>query len=616
MADIIQLLPDFVANQIAAGEVISRPASAVKELLENAIDAKASEIKLLIKDAGKTLIQVIDNGIGMSVTDARLAFERHATSKIRSAQDLFSLHTKGFRGEALASIAAVSQVELITKQADSEVGTEIHIEGNKVTSQEPCVALTGTSIAMRNLFFNIPARRNFLKSDNVELRYILDEFHRVALAHPEISFYMYNNGSEVFNLPKSNLRQRIVHIFGSKMNEKLVPINEEINEIKISGFICKPSSKKNKTAQYFIINQRFIKNRYLHHAVTSAYEGLLKEGEQPEYFIHLELDPKTIDINIHPTKTEIKFEDEHTIYALLKSVVKRSLGQFNVAPSIDFSLSEEYTTPYHYKDKTSKTPTIVVDSNFNPFKMDFETPSFQKKSSFSQTNFKKDTASWEALYTGIPSRVNTFETASVGEFDTPSLFENTTDFETTNNTILFFQKKYIITPLKDKILIIHTSRAHQRILYERFAKNINDHKAFSQQLLFPMEFEFSAMECQALASLKSVLEATGFLLEIHSKGVQILGIPVNLSESVVKEVLNDLVANELEQIPQENSLKKELLAKSLAKSSAIRSGETITQEAQQQLVKDLFSCNEPSISPFGKKIFTELSSNEINNKLS
>lgn len=616
MSDIIQLLPDHVANQIAAGEVISRPASAVKELLENAIDAKATEIKLIIKDAGKTLIQVIDNGTGMSVTDARLAFERHATSKIRSAQDLFSLHTKGFRGEALASIAAVSQVELITKQADSEVGTEIKIEGNKVISQEPCVALKGTSIAMKNLFFNIPARRNFLKSDTVELRYILDEFHRVALAHPDIHFYMYNNSSELFNLPKTNLRQRIVHIFGSKMNEKLVPVNEEVNLVRIGGFICKPSSKKNKTAQFFIINQRFIRNRYLHHAVTSAYEGLLKDGEQPEYFIYLDLDPKTIDINIHPTKTEIKFEDEHTIYALLKSAVKHSLGQFNVVPSIDFSLTQEYTTPYNYADKPAKEPSISVDSNFNPFKMDNFLENSSKKNNNYSFQFKKNTAEWESLYTGIPSRVNSIETHNTIENqEIKPLFEAFSDFDTQSNTILYFQKKYIVTYLREKILIIHVNRAHQRVLYEQFMKNFSIHKAVSQQLLFPMEFEFSPSEINAIVTLHQVLESAGFLINIEQNKVEILGVPINFNNSATQEFLTDLISNELDQIPQENSLQKEMIAKSLAKNLAVKTGQVIPQEAQQQLVKDLFSCNEPLFSPFKKKIYTELTATDINNKL-
>lgn len=614
MPDIIQLLPDNVANQIAAGEVIPRPASAVKELLENAIDAQATEIKLVVKDAGKTLIQVIDNGIGMSLTDARLAFERHATSKIRSAEDLYSLHTKGFRGEALASIAAVAQVELITKQADSEIGTQVKIEGNKVTSQEPCVAQKGTSISMKNLFFNTPARRNFLKSDNVEFRFILDEFHRVVLAHPEVHFYLYNNGNEVFNLPKTNLRQRIVHVFGSKINDRLVPLQEETELFSISGFICKPSAKKNKNNQYFIVNDRFIKSRYLHHAIVTAYEGLLKETEQPEYFLYLKLDPKTIDINIHPTKTEIKFENEQTIYALLKSVVKHSLGQFQVMPTLDFSLNQDYQTPYHYKDKEVKIPTIQVDSNFNPFTMDYPLSSPKAKISSSQSS--KNTSSWESIYTGIPSRVNFDEFQSVQnqEFQ-PPLFEDKSMVDSSVYTILYFQKKYLITYLKEKVFIIHINRAHQRVLYEQFMEHISANKIISQQLLFPLEFEFSSTEIIAIETLREALESMGFILEIKDRRVHILGIPTNFRESSVQEMLFDLISTELNQIPQDDTSQKEMLAKSLAKSLAIRTGQTLVQEAQHQLVKDLFSCQEPLLSPFQKKIYVELSINDIDNKL-
>jgi len=339
MSSIIQLLPDHVANQIAAGEVVQRPASVVKELLENAIDAGATDIKLICKDAGKTLIQVIDNGKGMSVTDARLCFERHATSKIRKAEDLFDLHTKGFRGEALASIAAIAHVELKTKQDQEELGTHIVIEGSKFTSQEPAVLPKGTSFSVKNLFFNIPARRNFLKSDVVELRHIIDDFQRVALAHANIHFTLYHNGSEVFNLPQSNLRQRIVNIFAGKTNEKLVPINETTDILSIQGFIGKPEfAKKNRGEQFFFVNDRFIKNGYLHHAIMSAYEGLLKDGSQPSYFLYLDVPPHTIDINIHPTKTEIKFDDEHALYAILRSATKHSLGQFNLPPVLDFDI--------------------------------------------------------------------------------------------------------------------------------------------------------------------------------------------------------------------------------------------------------------------------------------
>ncbi len=368
MADIIKLLPDHVANQIAAGEVVQRPASVVKELLENAIDAGATSIKLIIKDAGKVLIQVIDDGMGMSATDARLSFERHATSKIQKAEDLFNLNTKGFRGEALASIAAIAHVEMQTKPEQEEMATHLKIEGSEIKFQEVCVAPKGTSLSVKNLFFNIPARRNFLKSNQVELRHIIDEFHRVALAHPNIAFNFYNNGSELFNLSQTNQRQRIVHIFGSKTNEKLVPVNEETQVVQISGFINKPQfAKKSRGEQFFFVNNRFIKSPYLHHAVLSAFEGLIKSDAYPGYFLYLTVDPGSIDINIHPTKTEVKFDDEHTLYAILRSTIKHSLGQFNVVPPLDFEQDQNLETPYNYRDRGALQPKVSVDSGFNPF---------------------------------------------------------------------------------------------------------------------------------------------------------------------------------------------------------------------------------------------------------
>jgi DNA mismatch repair protein MutL len=390
MSGIIQLLPDHVANQIAAGEVVQRPASVVKELVENAVDANATEIKLIIKDAGKTLIQVIDNGKGMNVTDARLCFERHATSKIRHAEDLFALHTKGFRGEALASIAAVAHVELKTKQDQEELGTHIIIEGSKFVSQEVAVLPKGTSFLVKNLFFNIPARRNFLKSDNVELKHIIDEFERVALAHPAIHFVLISNGAEIFNLPSSNYRQRIVNIFGGKTNEKLVPVNEETEIITISGFVGKPEfAKKNRSEQFFLVNDRFIKSSFLHHAVMSAYEGLLKDANQPSYFLYLQVPTHTIDINIHPTKTEVKFDDEQALYAILRSAVKHSLGMFNVAPVLDFDRDATLDTPYAYKDIKSDVPLIQVDSTFNPFVTDTKKSSSSSNVSSGFSTYKK-----------------------------------------------------------------------------------------------------------------------------------------------------------------------------------------------------------------------------------
>ena len=359
MADIIKLLPDHVANQIAAGEVVQRPASVVKELMENAIDAGSTSIKLIVKDGGKTLIQVVDDGLGMSETDARLSFERHATSKISSAQDLFNLQTKGFRGEALASIAAIAHVDMQTRTADNEVGTHLKIEGSKIVSQDVVATPKGTSISVKNLFFNIPARRNFLKSNQVELRHITDEFHRVAMVHPSIEFHFYNNGAEIFNLPSTKHRQRIVHIFGSKMEHRLVPVNEETDVVKVSGFICKPEfAKKSRGEQFFFANNRFIKSPYLHHAVVAAFEGLIKSDTYPGYFLFLDVDPSSIDINIHPTKTEVKFDDENTLYAILRSTIKHSLGQFNVAPVLDFDHDPNLDTPYSYKEKGAVLPKV------------------------------------------------------------------------------------------------------------------------------------------------------------------------------------------------------------------------------------------------------------------
>ena len=614
MSDIIQLLPDYVANQIAAGEVIQRPASAVKELLENAIDAKATEIKLIIKDAGRTLIQVIDNGIGMSPTDARLAFERHATSKIRVADDLFHLHTKGFRGEALASIAAVAKVELTTAQEGEEIGTELVIEGNKIISQQPSVVNKGTSIAMKNLFFNVPARRKFLKADSVEFRHILDEFHRVVLAHPDIHFYLYNNATELYNLPIASLRKRIVQVFGSKLDERLVPVEEKTDILNIYGFICKSSFKKNKSLQYLIVNQRFIKSPYLHNAIKNAYEGLLKENEQPEYFLYLELSPELIDINIHPTKTEIKFENDHIIYALVRSAVKHSLGQFQVFPSIDFELSQENEVPYSYKDKEAKLPTYQVDSNFNPFQMDFDSqaPKQEKYTSSKSFDYKKHSPSWENLYTGIPSKVNEFQQIKE-EPSMPNLLDSLS-VEASKQTILYFQKKYLITYLKEKVLIINATRAHQRILYERFTKNIRTGINISEQLLFPLEFEFSPTEVLSIISLSSVLETAGFLFETEGNKVRVLGLPTLVKESQALEILKDLIADNMEDIPQENFSQEDILAKNLAKTLSIRSGQSLSSEEQEQLIADLFSCKECNVSPFGKKIFTELSINEIDSK--
>lgn len=617
MTDIIQLLPDHVANQIAAGEVVQRPASVVKELLENAIDADATEIKLIIKNAGKTLVQVIDNGKGMSVTDARLSFERHATSKIKSAEDLFQINTKGFRGEALASIAAIAHVDLKTKRPEDELGTTIEIEGSTVKSQEVSVTPSGTSVAVKNLFFNIPARRNFLKSDTVELRHISDEFHRVALAHPNIAFALYHNGSELFNLPQENYRQRVVHIFGTKTNEKLVPVEEETEVLKISGFVGKPEfSKKTKSEQFFFVNQRFIKSPYLNHAINAAFDGLLKDGYHPSYFLNLTVDPKTIDINIHPTKTEIKFDDEHTLYAILRSAVKHSLGQFNIAPVLDFEHQSSLNTPYNYKDKTASAPLVEVDRAFNPFSEDENN---RRQSLTHSTSFKQAAAaSWESLYVGLESKGNnsktefsevTFESDS----QTETIFSNSS-IESTKTTFQL-QQKYIVSTLKSGMLIIDQNRAHQRVLYENFLKHITIKEATSQQLLFPLQLHFTPNETKIIGDLKADLEHTGFVfLELNEKEITITGVPVGVSESEVTIIFEQLISDVENDVPDANFSAADLLAKSMAKSLAIKNGQSLNSMEQEHMVNSLFACKEPNVSPTNRPTFITLGVDDIEKK--
>lgn len=614
MSSIIQLLPDHVANQIAAGEVVQRPASVVKELLENAVDAKATDIKLIIKDAGKSPIQVIDNGVGMSVTDSRLCFERHATSKIRQAEDLFSLHTKGFRGEALASIAAIAHVEMKTKQDHEELGTHIVIEGGKFMSQEPAVLPKGTSFAVKNLFFNIPARRNFLKSETVEQRHIVDEFQRVAMAHPSIHFTMYHNGSEMFNLPISNFRQRIVNIFSGKTNEKLVPVKEETDIVSLQGFVGKPEfAKKNRGEQFFFVNDRFIKSGYLHHAVMAAYEGLLKDGSQPSYFLYLTVPPHTIDINIHPTKTEIKFDDEHALYAILRSAIKHSLGQFNVAPVLDFDRDPNLDTPYQYQNKEAEYPTIQVDRSYNPFAED------KPSKSFSTPSYKKPEAqpNWESLYVGLKQAGQelaemTFENDAV----TSSLFEENEVEQEVKRTYQI-HKKYIVSPIKSGMVIINQNRAHERVLYEEFLTSMTVHQASSQQLLFPLQLYFSAPEMDLLAELQSALENTGFVFEaMAADHVLISGLPVNVTESEISIVLEELLRDLQDGIPDSSFSQNDTIAKSMARSLAIKTGTYLTEKEQENLVHNLFACKEPDVSPFQKPTFITMSVEDLDKKFS
>lgn len=618
MTAMIQLLPDHVANQIAAGEVVQRPASVVKELLENAIDAQATAITLVIKEAGKTLIQVIDDGMGMNTTDARLCFERHATSKIKTAQDLFNLHTKGFRGEALASIAAIAHVTLKTKTSDAEVGTHICIEGSEIITQDVAVTPKGTIITVKNLFYNIPARRNFLKSNPVETRHIIDEFHRVALAHPNLAFTMIHNGNDVFKLPASNLRQRIVNILGTKTNEKLVPIDEDTEIVKLEGFVIKPQfAKKGRGEQFFFVNDRFIKSGYLHHAVLAAFEGLIKEGNQPGYFLYLQVDPNTIDINIHPTKTEIKFENEHAIYAMLRAAVKHSLGQFNIAPVIDFNKDNGFETPYAYSKKTPEPPSIEVDKDFNPF-------STEKKSKAISFTFKREvTPAWDSLYTGLkdvsktlkgepePFSNHTFEQDAVEL--TSGLFENQS--QTTTKVTFQIQQKYIVSPIKTGVIVMHMHRAHHRVLYEELLKNITVKEGVSQQLLFPLLLHFSTIDIQVLQKVQEQLEGTGFAFsDWGADTVQVKGIPAMISESQVENLLSKLVNDIQEEVPDAHFSHNDLLAKSLSRNMAIKTGQALKQEEQEHLIHQLFACKEPSISPDNKQVLITMNVNDFDKK--
>lgn len=608
MNDSIKLLPDHVANQIAAGEVVQRPASVVKELLENAIDAESTTITLVVKDSGKTLIQVTDDGKAMTTTDARMAFERHATSKISSAEDLFNLHTKGFRGEALASIAAVSHVQLKTKRKEDETGTQILIEGSEVQAQDPCVCPSGTSIAIKNLFYNIPARRNFLKSDQVEQRHIIDEFQRVALAHPDVAFKLVHNNNELFRLPKNNSRQRIVGVMGKKINENLVPIQEETELLKIKGFVTKPSyAKRSRGEQFFFVNNRFIKNAYLHHAITQAFDGLLKPKTHPSYFIYLDIDPKRIDINIHPTKTEIKFEDEYGIYAILRSAVKHSLGQFNVAPVLDFDRDKSLDTDYHTEKSNAKLPKVEVDRNFNPFQ---EQPQSQPNA-FKKNSHRGQDTTWETLYSGLTDDV---------DFSEDSHFESKIQpdelFDDTAHQLQTFQlmRKYIVSSSSSGLILVNQHLAHERILYEQFLSQITQEAGHSQQLMFPLSLELSPKEISLLKSLKESLELTGFIFDFSTSEdgiVNINGIPSMLIESQIYEVIDELIADFKADIPDSGFDRNNRLSMIMAKNMAIANGKLLKAEEQQDIINALFSCKEPSVSPTNQPIFVHLGENAI-----
>ncbi len=582
MSDIIRLLPDHVANQIAAGEVVQRPASVVKELLENAIDAGATRISLIVKEAGKAHIQVVDNGTGMSETDARMCFERHATSKIEKADDLFNLNTKGFRGEALASIAAVAQVQLITKTKADDLGVRITIEGSEVTQQQRTTAAEGTSVSVKNLFFNIPARRNFLKSTAVEFRHITDEFHRVALVHHDIHFELFHNGTEVFQLPPTTSRQRIVHVFGPKFDERLVPVEEATELVKIKGFVLKPSfAKKSRHQQFFFVNNRFIKSGYLHHAVMAAFEGLLSPNHQPGYFLYLDVPPNQLDINIHPTKTEVKFEDEHALYAVLRAAVKHSLGQFSIAPVLDFSKDNTLDTPYAQHKAAPVAPRVSVNPNFNPFAQASK-PQYPKKS-FSFDDIIPE----KALESILP----------------PSIDKIAVSFQ--------YAQKFLIAPHQNGVLVMHQRRAHERVLYESYMRAWETKEVLSQTLAVPLALTLDTPSISALNAHQEVLEGMGFAIaNAVDDTIEFSAIPDVFAIEDIPHFLQQWLTQTTNGTVHA-FLQRDVMARSLAKQRSIPSGRSLAPHEQIELIHNLLSCKESDRTPEGKATFRVLSLQEL-----
>ena len=609
MSDIIKLLPDSVANKIAAGEVIQRPASAAKELLENSIDSGASEIKLIIKDAGKTLIQVVDNGSGMSETDARMSFERHATSKIQEANDLFAIRTMGFRGEALASIAAIAHVDIKTKLSNQELGSHICIEGSEVKSQDAVSCTDGTNISVKNLFFNVPARRNFLKSNNVETRHIIEEFNRVSLVNPNIEFSFIHNERKVFKLPISNLKQRITGIMGSNYGQKLVPVEQKTDKVNITGYIGKPEfAKKTRGEQYFFVNNRFIKHPYLNHAVDNAFQELLPSKAFPSYFIYFDVDPKQIDINIHPTKTEVNFLDNKLIYAILRSAVKQGLGKYNITPTIDFEVEQSFDAPNPPKGKPIINPFEKTESTFNPFETQQQKIQTKREVSNSEN--------WEKLFAGKNVQNEIFESPD----DAKSNNEHLNELRTSNNEngteerkIFQIQNRYILTFIKSGILIIDQQNAHERILYERYKKMLENKNGNSQQELFPQNISFTPGDAEIVKDLKKELYNVGFEIEEFGTNTFIVnGTPPDISNKNIKDILEGIIENYKKNMIDLHLDRKINIARSMAANLSVKAGKKLQKEEMGTFIDELFECQMPEKSPGGKStiniiLFEELS---------
>lgn len=616
MSDIIQLLPDSVANQIAAGEVIQRPASVVKELVENAIDAGASNINVIIVDAGRTSIQVIDDGKGMSETDARLSFERHATSKIRKADDLFSLHTMGFRGEALASIAAVAQIDLKTRMEGEDLGTQLTISGSRFVGQEPCACPVGSNFTVENLFFNVPARRKFLKSNTTELNNIITAFERIVLVYPQISFTLHSNGTELFNLRSCSYRQRIVEVFGKRLNQDLLPIGVDTSLCRIHGFVGKPESARKKVLQqYFFVNERYMKHVYFHKAVMTAFDRLIPQGEQIPYFLYFEVPAENIDVNIHPTKTEIKFENEQAIWQILLASVKEAVGKFNDVPSIDFDTEGKPDIPVFNPNGSTSAPKISFNPQYNPFKQS------------SQPQRTTNTEGWESLYAGLDTNTETPQTDLFGQEDTPignvdngetiissvaTAPDATAMIEDKSPTHYQYKGSYIMTAVKSGLMIINQHRAHVRILYEAYLRQLSEHKVHSQKVLFPEMVQFSVSDSVILDHILPEMTEMGFQLDNLGGGsYAVNGVPAGIEGLNAVTLITDMVAAAIESGTHVKEEIDHVLALSLARNAAIPQGQVLSNSEMESIVNELFACSNVNYTPSGTPIIAIMQQHDI-----
>ena len=610
MPDIIRLLPDSLANQIAAGEVVQRPASAIKELLENAIDADATEIRVIIKDAGKSLMQVVDNGKGMSETDVRMSLERHATSKISKTEDLFSIRTMGFRGEALASIAAVSQMEIKSRQRDAELGTLLCVEGSEVKKQEPVVCEPGTSICIKNLFYNVPARRNFLKSNGVEMKHITEEFQRVALANPEVAFSLFQNDLETYNLPAGKLSQRIVNLFGKNYKEQMASCQETVGGVAIHGYIGKPEfAKKTRGEQFFFVNKRFVRSNYLNHAVMNAFEGLLPEGSFPFYVLFVEIDPVHIDVNVHPTKTEIKFDDERTVYAVVRAAARQALATHNITPALDFSADINLGSKMNFNRES------IQEKNYSQFR----SPSSGLQ--------KSNQDNWQRLFDEHPGK-SEFSRPIESDEAPAQASSMTLTFESELNkdddagirpaehkkSIFQLHQKYIITQVKSGMMIVDQQAAHERILFEKYMQRLKTSKGASQQSLFPQTLSLNPGDHSLVLEMEEELRALGFLVESFGKNdVIIKGLPIEIGSASEKEIFEGLIEQFKRNKSELSIPKTENLARSLARRTALKSGVRMSEEEMSGLIDQLFACEGPNYAPNGQATFYIMDLNKIDN---